>query len=225
MGKIRNAVILSGSLLLSLTFYAFLAGGCTSDSFELKAGDLLFQKWTSSDFAKAINAVTAGYGDNDFAHVGLVLSHNDSLQVLEAVTGAGVVLTPIEDFLNASVDANGIPQVAVGRLKQDYQSAIAPINDWMVNKLGAPYDTLFIYGNEKYYCSELIHDAFNLHVDGNDAFELQPMTFKDPKTKAFFPIWETYFEAVNAEIPEGALGINPGLMSRSKKLEIVKEYF
>jgi len=155
----------------------------------------------------------------------LVLSHNDSLQVLEAVTGAGVVLTPIDDFLNASRTTNGNPNVAVGRLQLSYQAAIPAINTWMIDKLGAPYDTLFIYGNHKYYCSELIHDAFNLHVSGNDVFELQPMTFKDPKTGEFFPIWETYFEETGTEIPEGAPGINPGLMSRSAKLEIVKEYF
>ena len=142
------------------------ASACTSDNKDVKiqTGDLLFQQWDSSDFAKAINAVTEGADGVDYAHIGLVLSLDDTLKVLEAVTGDGVVLRPLDAFLKASLTADSLPRVAIGRLKKDYSSFIPKINEWALSKVGMPYDTLFIYGNDKYYCSELIYDAFNENV-------------------------------------------------------------
>jgi hypothetical protein len=187
--------------LLKLFSICFLLG-CGSEIRRvepiIQTGDLLFQQWDSSDFAKAI-----------------------SLQVLEAVTGEGVILRPIQSFLNASLDAKGNPRVAIGRLKKDYSTAIPAINSWATAKVGMSYDSLFIYGNDKYYCSELIHDAFNQNVSGGNVFTLAPMTFKDPDTDNYFPVWIDYYRKYNETIPEGELGINPGLMSRSNKIEII----
>ncbi len=193
-------------------------------SFELKEGDLLFQKWEASDFAKAINAVTEGYDGHDFAHVGMVIEDAGELKVFEATMAGGVGLTPLDTFLNASLTTGLKPNIAVGRIKAQFQDAIPSINDWVISQMDKPYDTLFIYGNEKYYCSELIHDAFNNHAS-EQIFSLEPMTFKDPETNEYFPIWLDYFERFNSHIPEGQPGINPGLMSRSEKLEVVYEYF
>jgi hypothetical protein len=50
------------------------------------------------------------------------------------------------------------------------------------------------------------------------------MTFIDPDTHQTFPVWETYFADLGVPIPEGKPGINPGLMSRSNKLDIVHVY-
>lgn len=211
-----------------LYFFAFFLATLLSceptaekENAPIQTGDLLFQQWETSDFAKAINAVTEGADNEDYAHVGLVLSMGDSLLVLEAVTKAGVILRPLDGFLNASLDEQGKPKVAIGRLKQDFHAAIPKINEWALSKVGMPYDSLFVYGNEKYYCSELIHDAFNINVNGGDVFELAPMTFKDPRTKEYFPVWVDYFSAYNTPIPEDEPGINPGLMSRSNKIEII----
>jgi len=189
----------------------------------IQTGDLLFQQWDQSDFAKAINAVTEGADDEDYAHVGLVLSIDDNLQILEAVTGKGVILRPLQSFLDASLDETGEPRVAIGRLRKDYSAAIPDINRWAAARVGMAYDSLFVYGNDKYYCSELIHDAFNQNVAGGDVFELAPMTFKDPETGKYFPVWVDYFQKYNEAIPEGKPGINPGLMSRSDKIEIVNQ--
>ncbi len=48
------------------------------------------------------------------------------------------------------------------------------------------------------------------------------MTFKDPKTKTYFPAWVNYYKQINKTIPEGQPGINPGLISLSDKTEVVK---
>ena len=214
------------SILLIVSLFIFLHS-CDSEQspvdIQIQTGDLLFQQWESSDFAKAINAVTEGADGEDYAHVGLVLHFNDTLKVLEAVTKEGVILRPLDDFLEASQTAEGKPKVAIGRLKKDYSEAIPKINEWALSKVGMPYDSLFVYGNEKYYCSELILDAFNNNVVGGDVFDLAPMTFKDPDTKNYFPVWVDYYAKYKAPIPEGEPGVNPGLMSRSEKIEIVKK--
>ncbi|GLR16538.1 YiiX/YebB-like N1pC/P60 family cysteine hydrolase [Portibacter lacus] len=213
-----------GIITIVYLLLLFVIIGCKDETFHLKEGDLLFQKWESSEFAKAINAVTDGYGDNDFAHVGMVINDEGTLKVFEATMSGGVGLTPLDTFLMASVTLDNQPNIAVGRLKSKYKEAIPSINNWVLNQLDKPYDTLFIYGNQKYYCSELIHDAFNTNA-GDTIFQLAPMTFKDPRTNEFFSIWVDYFEAHRFPIPEGEPGINPGLMSKSSKLEIVHEYF
>ena len=197
---------------------------CDSKQFNLKEGDLLFQKWTQSDFAQAINKVTEGYEKNDFAHIGMIINDKDSLKVFEATQNKGVALTSISEFLNASTDKQGNPLVSVGRIKKSFSKHIPQINEWVINQLDKNYDTLFIYGNDKFYCSELIHDAFNLNTK-EKIFELAPMTFKDPDTNDFFPVWVDYFKRNDADIPEGEPGINPGLMSRSSKINIVHEYY
>ncbi len=216
---------MNSNQFLSIVLFFCILLGYQKETFELQAGDLLFQQWDQSDFAKAINAVTEGYKGNDFAHVGLVLSYNGTLKVLEATNGKGVCLTPVDSFLQASKNQAGAPRIAVGRLKQEYQSYVSNISDWSLAHVGKSYDTLFVYGNDQYYCAELLHDAFNLNIPGGQVFDLAPMTFKDPITNHFFPVWETYFRNVEAIIPEGAPGLNPGSMSRSDKLEIVWEYF
>ena len=47
------------------------------------------------------------------------------------------------------------------------------------------------------------------------------MTFKSPKTGAFFPVWVSYYAKLQMEIPEGKLGCNPGGISTSEKLKII----
>jgi hypothetical protein len=75
--------------------------------------------------------------------------------------------------------------------------------------------------NGKWYCSELLYESFKEANNNSAFFKLEPMTFKDPKTDTFFPAWVEYYKQLNAEIPEGEAGINPGLISRSSKIQII----
>ena len=86
--------------------------------------------------------------------------------------------------------------------------------------LEAIYDDEYLYNNGKYYCSELIYDAF-LHSYKKPLFDLFPMTFKSPKSNQYFEVWADYYEKLKMEIPEGQLGCNPGGISTSDKLNII----
>jgi len=191
---------------------------CTKN-FKLQEGDLLFQDLDSSPLCNAIELVTPGYNGANFSHIGLVVSVNDTLKVLEAIPPK-VMTTNLDDFINRSFDKNGNPKVIVGRLKKEFTNSISNAVSYSKSKLEIIYDEVFLINNEKYYCSELIYEAFL-----NDSiFELKPMTFLHPKTKDTLKVWKEYYSDLNTNIPEGNPGINPGIMSLSNKIEIVHIY-
>ena len=191
---------------------------CTKN-FKLQEGDLLFQDLDSSPLCNAIELVTPGYNGANFSHIGLVVSVNDTLKVLEAIPPK-VMTTNLDDFINRSFDKNGNPKVIVGRLKKEFTNSISNAVSYSKSKLDITYDEVFLINNETYYCSELIYEAFL-----NDSiFELKPMTFLHPKTKDTLKVWKEYYSDLNTNIPEGNPGINPGIMSLSNKIEIVHIY-
>ena len=199
-----------------LLFISILS--CNAD-FQLQEGDLLFQDLDSSPLCNAIELVTPGYKEANFSHIGLIVSDNGKLKVLEAIPPK-VILTEIDNFLIRSKDKYGNPKVIVGRLKDEYKNTIPKAVEFANKKIGVEYDDVFIMNNSSYYCSELIYEAFL----ENRIFKLQPMTFLHPETKDTLQAWKDYYSALEVKIPQNKLGINPGIMSLSKKIEIVHIY-
>jgi hypothetical protein len=186
--------------------------------YELKEGDIFFQDLDSSPLCDAIEKVTQGVNNKKFSHVGIFIVENADFYILEAFTN-GVELIKIEDFLKRSINTDAEPKVIIGRLKPKYHNLIQPALKKGKELLGKQYDELFIIGNDKYYCSELIYEMF-LNPN-HKLFELNPMTFKDPDSKQFMRIWIDYFNNLSSDIPEGRLGLNPGSMSLSKNIDII----
>ena len=191
---------------------------CTKN-FKLQEGDLLLQDLDSSPLCDAIELVTPGYNGANFSHIGLVVSVNDTLKVLEAIPPK-VITTNLDDFINRSFDKNGNPKVIVGRLKKEFTNSISNAVSYSKSKLDITYDEVFLINNETYYCSELIFEAF----EKDSIFQLKPMTFLHPKTKDTLKVWKEYYSDLNTNIPEGNPGINPGIMSLSNKIEMVHFY-
>ena len=77
---------------------------------------------------------------------------------------------------------------------------------------------------QKWYGDNVNREVFREANSGRRVFDLAPMTFKDPATGSTMPAWRDYFRKLNAPVPEGAPGINPGGISRSAKLEILHAY-
>lgn len=192
--------------------------------FELKAGDILFQDSDCGPFCESIEKVTFGINGAKLSHVGLVVpSQEGELFVIEAIS-KGVVLTPLDTFFMRSFDEDHNSKVIVGRLKQAYVHLIPEAIDFANTKLGLTYDEVFDITNDKYYCSELIYDAFTYANQNKPIFQLQKMTFIDPDTKDIFPIWKNYFDKLQVPIPEGKPGLNPGGISKSTYIDIVHFY-
>jgi len=186
----------------------------------LEEGDLLFQDLDCGPLCDAIESVTQGFGGANFSHVGIVMqTERDSVMVVEAI-GGSVKLSRLKDFLKRSRDAEGRPKVMVGRLRdpQIIQKALVSLKSY----LGKPYDDYFDIGNESYYCTELVY--FTFENNSEPLFRLFPMTFKSPKHDSFDPAWLEYYERLDAPIPEGEPGLNPGSVSRSPWLDMIYRF-
>lgn len=187
---------------------------CFAQNVKLKTGDLIFQSMNCGPLCEAINEVTEGYQGKDFSHLGMIYIKNDSIFVIEA-SGKSVKITSFETFKTYSKE-----DIFVGRLKRKYRKYIPEAISFSLQQIGVDYDDEYLYNNGKYYCSELIYDAF-LYSYKKPLFDLQPMTFKSPKTNVYFEVWEEYYKKLKMEIPEGKLGCNPGGISTSDKLRII----
>jgi len=209
--------------ILLFLYCCTLAPSCNHShhSEQLQVGDYLFQNLNCGDLCVAIETVTEGVDGKDFSHCAMVVNVNDTLKVIEAI-GEKVQVISLQNFFARSGDTTQIKNVTIGRVKQEFENLIPKAISNAKLLLGQPYDDEFLLSNGKWYCSELIYEAFKQANNQNDFFELEPMTFEDPKTQNFFPAWIKYYKELNTEIPEGKEGINPGLISRSNKIQIIK---
>lgn len=200
-----------------LLAFSFLSLGVFAQkplSGPLRTGDILFQNLDCGDLCDAIEKVTKSYGGRQLSHIGLVEIIDDNIYVLEAI-GDRVQRTRLSKFSSRSNN-----EILVGRIKKRYNDIIPKAITFVIQKLNVPYDDVFLYDNNKYYCSELLYDAFKAANSDNDFFSLQPMTFKQPGSETYFPVWVEYYKKRNMDIPEGAPGINPGGISMSRKLDV-----
>lgn len=185
---------------------------------KLQTGDMIFQDLDCGPLCDAIEQVTKSYEGKHFSHIGLVSVQHNGIFIIEAI-GKEVQLTPLKKFTNRTTNP-----MLVGRVKKQYTRIAAKAVKYALAEKGVPYDDAFLYNNKKYYCSELLYDAFKKANGGKDFFVLEPMTFKQPGSNQFFPVWIAYYEKLGIPIPEAQPGINPGGISTSSKLNILKPY-
>ncbi|MES2479166.1 MAG: YiiX/YebB-like N1pC/P60 family cysteine hydrolase [Bacteroidota bacterium] len=179
---------------------------------KLRSGDLLFQDLDCGPLCDAIEQVTKSYGGRHFSHIGLVSIEADSIYIIEAI-GSKVQRTALSVFVQRSKN-----EILLGRVKKGYKKIALTAVEVARQKIGIPYDDAFVYDNGKYYCSELLYDAFKEANQNKDFFLLRPMTFKQPNSDTFFPVWVQYYQELKMPIPEGWAGINPGGISLSPNL-------
>ncbi len=185
------------------------------NNIKLQSGDFIFQDLDCGPLCDAIEQVTQSYAGHHFSHIGLVYLKGDTTYIIEAI-GKEVQLTPLVKF-----SARTKNKMYIGRVKKRYKAVAKKAIQFALKQIGVPYDDEFLYNNGKYYCSELIYDAFKWANSNNDFFVLQPMTFKQPNSDQFFPVWVAYYKKLGVPIPEAAAGINPGGISTSDKIEIL----
>ncbi len=200
---------------LPFLFLLILLSACNNKqaTIELQVGDLLFRS-NSQGLGGAIEEVTQGFEGYDFSHVGMVFADSShSLQVIEA-TDEVVQITTLDSFLQKG------SAIFVGRVKDEYQPLLSKAIAFSLAQLGKPYDEEYLYDNGKYYCSELIYDAFLFANNGRPFFQLEPMTFKVPETGKFSEGWVIHYQKLGIAIPEGEPGCNPGGLSHSDKIKV-----
>lgn len=207
-----------------LLLFAFLVFSCNSH-FELRQGDLLFQNTGTGEVDNAIKDVTATALAKNYSHVGMAMQQDNEWYVLEAIPTGGVCQTPLSEFLSRNQNEFNKSQTTVARLSDCYLPYISKALAYGIEKLNTPYDEIFLWDDNSYYCSELVYKMFSSQDIPTDSipFLTHPMTFND-STGHPMPSWATYYKTRNHAIPEGIEGTNPNLMASSPHLTFVHDY-
>ena len=207
--------------IANLLLFAITSCATKKQENMLQEGDLLFQDLNCGALCNAIESVTEGIDGKKFSHCAMIVKQNDTLKVVEAI-GGNVQISTLHHFFARSGDTATIKNITIARTTAMEKVGLAKAVSFAVQQVGQPYDDEFIMNNGKWYCSELLYEAFKVANNQKEFFSLAPMTFKDPATKNYFPAWIDYYKGLQKPIPEGQLGLNPGSISRSDKLTILK---
>ncbi len=211
-------------LIISCCFLFLILQVSYANQYHMQSGDILFQDLDCGILCNAIDTVTRGYDNTEINHVAMIIkATNDPKTTLIIEANNQVAIISLQDFLARSLDENSKPRVMVARLKKQYQYLIPMAIINMQTWLGKPYNKSFTENNNfnSFYCSQLLYDAFLL-ANKYPFFNLHNMNFK--KNGKFVVAWQEYFNKLKIKIPQGELGSNPGMMSRSNKLEIIYFY-
>ena len=200
-----RASLLAATLLLGLSASAQLLN-------TLAEGDLLF---VAPSRPNAITEVTHGIDRQPVDHVGIVHrigGDQGPLFVIEAIPGAGVVLTPIDSLQQRECGA----RLLVGRVRNmDVHRSVR----CALHYVGRPYDDVYHADDKAIYCSELVQLAC-VGTDGQAVFECVPMSFSDASGH-ITDHWVSFYAARGLPVPEGQPGTNPGQLSRHPRVTII----
>lgn len=203
---------------LAIAMLSIAGTAQAQNTYGVQPGDILFQDLDCGDACDAIEKVTVGAKGMDFSHCGIVISTPEGYKVVEAY--GRVKATALDTFLKRSLDNKGQPKVLLGRVKAEDKALGQKSAQLAMKYVGKPYDDAFDMKDDTYYCSELVYELYREANGDAPYFKLNKMTFKEPGTNTIMPFWKKYFEELRVAVPEGDWGINPGAISRSKKLEL-----
>jgi hypothetical protein len=133
----RNFAALFAAILLS----------CGPGNYQPQTGDIVLQDLKSPS-SEAIKAATG----SPYSHCGLVSVENESAFVIEAV--GPVRKIPLEKWIE-----NGGGRYSVFRLREgsNTDDVISTAEEY----LGLPYDRRYLWGDDEFYCSELVFKAYS----------------------------------------------------------------
>jgi hypothetical protein len=134
---------------LWLLALALLVSGGTRNLPELRSGDLVFQTSRTAQ-STAIQQATG----SAWTHVGVVEVASDGIFVIEAV--GPVSRTSWQRWRARGVGKRVLVKRAVSVPPEGLTRVVAEARQ----QLGKPYDPLFDWGDDAFYCSELVHKAF-----------------------------------------------------------------
>ena len=217
--KQANIFFISSIILLSCN------NNQKNNGFKLKQGDLLFQNTGTDTIDNAIKEVTATSMAKNYSHVGMAMKKEGQWFVLEAIPKEGICQTSLTKFLNRNKNKFNKSQTTVARLDPYYQPYISKAIEYGIERIDTPYDEIFLWDDDAYYCSELVYKMFSTQEIPRDSipFLTHPMTFND-NTGNPMSSWVSYYKERKHEIPEGIEGTNPNLMASSPNIKFVYDY-
>lgn len=182
---------------------------------KLQNGDLVFVGAKQDQLSGAINRVTQRQENASFDHVGIIELSDSLIYILHASPKKGSVREPLDNL--AFESAVKEKQLAVYRLSVEVQPSIPEAIITAKTLLGKPYNWTYVLNDSSLYCSDFVERAFR----GAALFQLEPMTFKDPKTGETDSYWAEFYSKLGMEVPEGEPGCNPNGLAASEYLKKV----
>ncbi len=166
------------NLLFSLVGFAFIATVCSAGSLPLREGDILFQSFPSSQ-TMAIQLATK----SQYSHVGMILKHNGTLMIYEAV--GPVKFTAVDSWIKRDAQRHFV----VKRLKNVdtilTKGNVAKLKATALTFKGKPYDFVFNWSDDRLYCSELVWKSFHraLNIDIGKLRKLEEFDLSSPEVR------------------------------------------
>lgn len=172
---------------------------------KYKNGDIVFQT-SSSGQAKAIQLAT----NSPYSHCGVLFFENNICYVYEAVQ-------PVRKIKFSIWIKNGEKQhFVVKRLKDEQllsKEKIAHMKTMANNLLYKDYDALFEWGDDKFYCSELVWKLYNKNT-GIELGKLKPLNEFNLKSKT---VQDAVKKRFHGKIPNTKI-ISPEAIFNSEEL-------
>lgn len=195
-----------------LFFSIFVCILCISciDNRNFKDGDIIFHTSKSSQ-SKVIQEIT----DSKYSHVGIIVTVNNELYVLEAVQP--VKLTKLDLFINRGLDN----KYTVMRYNNSISAnQIKEMKSFGKSLIGKPYDLQFKWDNDKIYCSELVWKIYNV---GNIRL-CEPKQFNDYDltSKSAIKMIENRYK-MNFNYNE--MVVSPAQLANSNQLHIIYDNY
>ena len=145
--------ILPTIIIIFSIFLSSCSGNKKQNNFILKQGDLLFQNTGNGEIDNAIKDVTATPSSKNYSHVGMAIQKDRQWFILESISKKGVCLTPLNEFLNRNKNKFNKSQTTVARLESYYQPYISKAIRYGIEIINKPYDDIFLWDDDSYYCS------------------------------------------------------------------------
>lgn len=209
--------IIKSNLVCAIFVLLFLTSCKTYNTPILENGDLLFLPSVDSGLSGAINNVTQTEKKTSYDHIGIVKKEENHLYVLHAAPKGGSQKQKLQLFLKEQTKSG--QKIDVYRLKSEFHSSIPNSVSKAETLIGKPYNFNYILDDNSYYCSDFVERAFR----DNQIFNLEPMTFIDPKTNQTNAFWEKFYRDKNLKVPEGEPGCNPNGLANSDKIDKIGE--
>ena len=144
----KKIIIITLLLMASLLAVNVLKSQPAPVASVLKEGDIVFQTSKSTQSKYIILATKS-----QWSHCGIIIEKPDGLYVLEAITT--VSLTPYQQW----GERGRGKRVGMKRYTEE------PIKIKYSKYLGKRYDNAFKFGNNQWYCSELVYDIYKRQFD------------------------------------------------------------
>jgi hypothetical protein len=182
-------------------------GTLASDFHALETGDLVFLDLQCGSLCESIEQVTLNQLQSNgprLSHLGVVIK-GTQMEVLDAWPAGGVQKTLLPVFLKRAPEQSPL---WIARIRPEFRDLSVRATQWIEQQRGAPYDSEFFVNDRKFYCSELVYEAWkNTALEANP-LRLRPMYFGSP-TSSEYRVWSDYFAKMQLPVLTGWPGISP----------------